>query len=353
MYEKVLKIITVLVALLTIVVCVCVQYFPDMHERAVQAAELEQWLATREPEAETPKQVAVSLDVVEEEELGGQIKIQMPENIRMGDVRIENDYLTQTVFISFASDAEDYFSKYNISGSSDHIASLSYYNEKEKGVIALGLDKVYEIETNMQDENLYLDFISPHDIYDKVIVVDAGHGGKAPGAVKQQTIEKDVNLEIVLELKKILDASTENIGVYYTRVEDVNPTLQQRAALANKAEADLFISVHNNSSMSGNFNDQTGTHLLYSQSDTSEYSSEKFAQICLKNMTKILGSKSLGLMPADNIYIIRTSEVPVALIEVGYLTNRGDLEKLNSPEYRKKAAQGIYNSILEAFEKGF
>lgn len=88
-------------------------------------------------------------------------------------------------------------------------------------------------------------------MYDKVVVIDAGHGGRAPGANKQGVNEKEIDLDIVLQLKKILDEDDHNIGVYYTRTDDSNPTFDQRVQLANKSDADLFISVHNNSTNSG------------------------------------------------------------------------------------------------------
>lgn len=353
MYEKVLKGITVLIVLLTIGVCAAFVYLPGIHERAVLAAELEKKLEANGQPNEQIKKVDVSVDIVEEEELGGQLKLEMPEGMNQRDVSIVNDYVTQTVFISFKSDVNDYFSEFNISGSSDHIASLSYYNQGENGVIELGLDRVYEIESDFLGESLFLDFVDPHDIYDKVVVIDAGHGSRASGAVKLKIEEKNIDLAIVKELKKLLDETDQNIGVYYTRLEDSNPTLNQRVQLANRSNADLFISVHNNSSHSGNFSSLSGTQVLYSESDTSELSSKLLATICLDNMVEELGSRKIGLYKGDDIYIIRTSEVPVALIEVGFMTNRDELEKLNSPEYQKQAAEGIYKAIFEAFEKGF
>ena len=68
---------------------------------------------------------------------------------------------------------------------------------------------------------------------------------------------------------------------------------------------------------------------------------------------KIAKGQEIGLLEGDDIYIIRSSEVPVALIEVGFMTNRSELEKLSSQDYQEKAAKGIYNAILEAFEKGY
>lgn len=355
MYEKILKIITVPIVLLTVGVCVAVNYLPQVHEKSVMAAEMETWLEKRGTDAQSSdvSKVDVPVDIVQQDELDGQLKIEMPAGLTKEDITIENDYVTQTVFVSFKSDEGDYFSNHRISGSSDHIASLAYYNEGQKGVIALGLDKVYETRTDIVNGAIYFNFIDPHDIYDKVVVIDAGHGSKASGAVKLNIEEKNIDLAIVLELKKIFDASDKNIGVYYTRTDDSNPTFKQRADLANRADADLFISIHNNSSSTGTFSSLNGTQVMYSESDKSELSSKKFASICLHNVCKSLKSRKIGLLEGDDIYIIRSSKVPVALIEVGFMTNRAELEKLNSDEYQKKAAEGIYNAILEAFDKGY
>ena len=157
-----------------------------------------------------------------------------------------------------------------------------------------------------------------------------------------------------MELKKILDADTEDhIGVYYTRTDDSDPSLEKRVQLANKANADLFISVHNNSSASGKMSGMNGTQVLYSESDDSELSSQRLAQICLDHVSSAFESTSIGLLPGDDIYIIRSSEVPVALVEVGFMTNADELAKLNSQEYQAKAAEGIYEAIKQAFEEGY
>ena len=248
---------------------------------------------------------------------------------------------------------DDYFEQYAIKGSSDHIASIAYYKDKEEGVIALQLDQVYELKNRFKKGSLYLDFIDPHDIYDKVIVVDAGHGSHAAGAVKLGISEKSLNLAIVQQLKKLFDEDKRRIRVYYTRTSDTNPTLDQRVQLANKANADLFISVHNNSDATGNFTKVKGTQVMYSESDDAKLSSKKLAEICLKNVVDTTGSENRGLLKGDSIYIIRTSKVPVALIEVGFMTNYKELDLLNSTSYQKKAAEGIYNAINEAFQEGY
>ena len=92
---------------------------------------------------------------------------------------------------------------------------------------------------------------------------------------------------------------------------------------------------------------------MYSESDTKELGSKAFAQICLDHVTEALKSRDKGLVEGDEIYIIRTSEVPVALIEVGFMTNQEELNLLNSTDYQKKAAEGVYDAVLDAFAKGY
>ena len=69
----------------------------------------------------------------------------------------------------------------------------------------------------------------------------------------------------MLKLKEIFDNSDQNIGVYYTRTDDSNPTFDQRVQLANKSDADLFISIHNNSTRSGRMSGTSGTQVMYDE----------------------------------------------------------------------------------------
>lgn len=261
--------------------------------------------------------------------------------------------MTQTIKISIPGTDRSYFENGPITGSSNHIATLSYSSKGEDGVIEIVMDHVYELKTEYDSAYYYFDFLTPQEVYDKVVVIDAGHGGRAPGANKQGVNEKEIDLDIVLQLKKILDEDDHNIGVYYTRTDDSNPTFDQRVQLANKSDADLFISVHNNSTNSGRMSSANGTAVMYNESDESELGSKRLAQICLEEVTGQLQSRNRGLVEGDSIYIIRTSKVPVALIEVGFMTNQQELDLLRSEDYQKEAALGIYHAILRAFEEGY
>lgn len=352
MEERVLKWVSVLGLALVLVVGSCMPFFPKIHEQQVFAQKQRELELERQDEsvlisAQKPEEV-VLLDT----KIDSQLQLELPEGITKEDVEITNDYLTQVISIKIKTEEEDYFSNYEIRGYCDFIAKMNYYRSTDFGVVEFDLDQVCEVYYNIEENHLAIDLIDPHEIYDKVVVIDAGHGGRAAGAVKKNISEKDIDLAIALQLKEILDGQSK-IGVYYTRLDDSNPSLKQRVALANKAKADLFVSIHNNASASGNFSSLNGTQVLYSESDDSTYNSYGFAQICLNNITAELGSKSIGLLKGDEIHIIRNSNAPVALVEVGFMTNKTELDNLNSPEYQKKAAQGIYNALLEAFEEGY
>lgn len=341
MESKILKIST-LCLFLTITAAVALKFYSDTHGREAKQGQMSglQMLAYNTEQAEE----------TDEAEFEQQLCIELPQGMGLDEVLVENDYVKQIITVQIPDVGSDYFLVHPLLGRSNHINDLYMAD----GRIEITMDAVYEPECTVEDSHLYLDFLHPQDIYDKVVVIDAGHGGGAPGAIKQGIMEKDINLAIVKELKKLLDENDRNIGVYYTRTEDVNPTFEQRAQLGGKAGANLFLSVHSNSTVDGLMSAYNGTEVMYDEQKSEEgFSSRNLAQICLEETTAALGSKNNGVTYGNSIYIIRNSEVPVALIEVGFMTNQEELEKLTSTEYQKKAAQGIYSSIMRALDEGY
>lgn len=344
MERKILKWTTWCTGVFTVFMCATLCLMPMMKEGFSAAVLVSPGFWFQETQVEIDENLVFEDD---------KLNIELPEGITAEDVEISNDYINHTVYVRFAKAVNNYSENYIIRGSSDHIANLSYYKEGGKGVLEIKLDKACEHFYFFDEGFLRLDLKGMHEVYEKIVVVDAGHGGSQPGAVKKDIQEKHLNLDIVLKLKELLDEVDETkLKVFYTRLDDTNPSLTDRAYMANQLDADLFISVHNNASGDGKFSSLNGTMVLYSP-DENDDSSERLAQICLENVNASTGSKDLGLVEADHIYIVRASEVPVALIEVGYMTNVNELNNLCTPEYQRKVAQGIYNAIMQAFEEGF
>ena len=277
---------------------------------------------------------------------GHQIRLTLPQNVTSASVDIKSDYVNKTTIITINGIGKDYFSNYPMRGQSDNIMDVTYDSENLVGVIEITTDRVFEVDMTSEEEYVYIDFLDPHEVYDYVVVVDAGHGSNVPGATKMGVYEKDLNLDIVLKLKELFDQCGENIGVYYTRTDDSNPSFENRVGLANDSGADLFLSVHNNSTASGRMSSINGTEVMYEGGDSTGQS-KAFAETCLNHLLKELGSKSKGTVVGDEVYIIRMSEPPVALVEVGFMTNQRELELLQDEEYQGKAAQALYDAVLE------
>ncbi len=376
MEERFVRNMSLLVTGLAIFICTSLYYLPMLEVRAEQYIEkqirarrerkereemlamlsglefldytTEQALATAEklPEEEQ-KEAVEALDFPQ------QLRLELPKNVSQDDVTVENHYVEKTIDITIGGAGEDYLISYPMIGRSDHIEDLSYFFELNGGTVELKMERVYEMSLDWEGQYLYIDFIPPKDIYDKIVVIDAGHGAKMPGATINGVMEKDIDLAIVLELKKLFEGADDpSIGVYYTRLDDSDPAFANRSGLANDSDADLFVSIHNNSYQGSA--DVRGTTVLYDEAKPSEgQSSMRLANILLEKVTGALGSKKRGLTKGNDIFVIRTCEAPAALVEVGFMTNPAELANLTSEAYQKKCAQGIYEAILQALEEGF
>ena len=348
MEEKVIKFSAGMLVCLTVVFSVMYMKLPDVKAWAIAresaAYQPEEW-----NEQENMNDLALKDTEIADEENRMQLRVALPSGVTGEQVGLHNDYLTQTLRIVIPHTDDSYFQNYPITGSSDHIEGLSYAQGKKEDIIEITTDLVYEIVSEYDDEFYYLDFITPQELYEYVVVIDAGHGGNDGGAEKSGVLEKNIDLAIVLALKELLDASDDSVGVYYTRTDDSNPSYERRVGLANKSNADLFISVHNNSYRRSSA--IKGTEVMYSESFEGAFTSERLAEICMEELTDMLGSRDRGLLEGDSIYIIKNSEVPVALIEVGFMTNKEELRLLNSSEYQEKTAEAIYNAIFRALEE--
>lgn len=279
-----------------------------------------------------------------QEEIKKYLRIYLPEDADKSKIKIETDYVRHTLNIEIDGVDDNYLDTHPIVGSCNHIADVNYWYEKGTAYFDLTLDSVYEYDAFCEGNQLIVKFLKPKEVYDKIIVVDAGHGGDHPGTNRNDILEKDITLDMVMYLKELLDES--DIKVYYTRVDDTNPTFDERVELANQVQADYFVSVHINADERSR--ESHGSEALY---NTRDVRSEKFSRICVDELSDSLGSRNRGISDGDSIYIIRNSRVPVVLLEVGFISNNAEFRLLCTENYKKKTAQGIYNGIMKAYEE--
>jgi N-acetylmuramoyl-L-alanine amidase len=148
------------------------------------------------------------------------------------------------------------------------------------------------------------------------IVIDPGHGGNDSGATYKGRREKDDVLRLGLEVGKLLQRNGED--VYYTRVSDTYNTPLEKAEMGNKVNADFFLSLHRNSTNTANSANGAGA-TVYEISGLRE----EMANELLKGLEKI-GYPNRGILSRPDATILRRTEMPTVVLDVGFIDNEGD-----------------------------
>lgn len=207
----------------------------------------------------------------------------------------------------------------------------------------------------------------------KVIAIDPGHQAKGnyekepvgPGAtelkakvssgtqgVSTKVPEYVFTLELSLKLRDVLTESGYEV-VLTRETSDVDISNVERAELANVAKADIYIRVHADGSDNETAN---GISVLY-PSESNPYvaelseDSKRLAKAVLDGMCEETGTKNRGIIKRDDLSGTNWAQMPVILIEAGFMTNEEEDRKLQDPDYQEKLVQGIVNGIEEYFEE--
>lgn len=171
------------------------------------------------------------------------------------------------------------------------------------------------------------------------------HGGPDPGAVGNGVTEEFVNLNVSLELARLLRDAGYDVRLYRTTsdenvLQDKNADLRNRASTANNWGADYFISIHTNSSVRPEA--QGVEAYVYRLGGASE----RLAQSIVDSVAQDLGSQNRGVMRA-NFAVLRRTNMPAVLVELGYLTNSTEALNLNSPAWQRAVAASIFRGIVD------
>lgn len=176
----------------------------------------------------------------------------------------------------------------------------------------------------------------------QTFMLDPGHGGADNGASgKKGTLEKEVNLEVTLRLKDLLEEAGAN--VILTRFDDTYISLYERAFLANYLMTDYFISIHTNSHPNSQVN---GIEVFYYPNHPQ---AEPLANKILNALTQQTGLKKLAVK-SNNFAVTRETQMAGILVELGFLSNLQEELLLNSDVYKNNAAKGIFQGIVEFLE---
>lgn len=229
----------------------------------------------------------------------------------------------------------------------------------------------------------------------KTIVIDAGHGGKDPGAIGKKSKEKDITLSVAKMTGDYIKKNCPDVNVIYTRSSDVSVSLLRRAQIANEKNADLFISIHCNSNASsqpsgvetfvmgehrnaanlevaklenasilyednadkdyGDFNPNSPEAYIMLKFFQSEYknASLELAELIQNQLVKRVGRKDRGVQQAGFLVLYKTA-MPSVLVEIGFLSNPSEENFLSSKEGQTYIASALFRAFRDyknAYEK--
>jgi len=182
----------------------------------------------------------------------------------------------------------------------------------------------------------------------KVIVVDPGHGGTNPGATSSGMRESNNNLAVGLKLRDKLRQA--GATVIMTRDTDRNVAaagstlgqeLQARVNIAERNDADMFVSVHTNSNPDPSI---AGAMTFYPSGKSSRLALEVQSAIVRETAATDKGAQ------AATFYVLRKTSMPSILVEMGFISNAAEAVKMQSDAYRNRVAQGIFNGIVKYFQ---
>ncbi len=290
----------------------------------------------------------------------------------------DNIFITQPAYNNIIEIFTGNFKKSNVTIiSEDNFKKVGTKAVNNVDVIKEEIKTLKESETKEPKKIIINDKIMKNG--QKIIVIDPGHGGNDPGAIGKnlKVQEKDVVLKIGKLLKQRLEKETKNFKIILTREDDKFISLKNRSLLANKLKADLFVSLHCNSSYNRS---ARGTRTyIYSRIASSKDAEEaaKFENRSVnifefllndlrKNAYEALSVEAAGHIqhslakilkfrwhPTERapFYVLANTNMPSILVEVAFISNNEEERKLNSDYFCRQIADGIADGILEYFDK--
>lgn len=188
-----------------------------------------------------------------------------------------------------------------------------------------------------------------HNLNPITICIDPGHGGKDGGAIYEGYVEKDINLEISLKLKKVLEEIGYEVvltrdqdyhlpkGLEYTKAKDLN----ERIKIINESKAFMLISIHANKYSSPIVH---GAQVFYKSSSRE---SMVLAALIQKNIVNSFANNNRVSKSIDTIYLLNAISIPAVIVESGFMSNPGDLKNITDEKFQEDFSKIIATSINE------
>lgn len=237
----------------------------------------------------------------------------------------------------------------------EYIDNMEVYEKDDNKIIKVNFNKNISYQFSVGTYEILIGFKEAKEVdtkfSDKLIVIDAGHGGRAPGTTGPITKvrEKDLSLNVALKLEKKL----KNMGfkTLMTRDSDEYVGLYDRTDMANENNADAFVSIHFNAHPSSAI---AGIQTLYCpsyESDVKNSDNYPFAETIHEALLEGLKRKDMDIIRRPDLVVTRETAMVSALVELGFVTNPQEERIIITDEYHEKAAEAIASGLVNYFSK--
>lgn len=226
---------------------------------------------------------------------------------------------------------KDSASRYDINNSSEWITIT------KKDSISKPSEEMKNEETRPSGDDP-LDLFNGSKREKKLIVLDAGHGGKDSGAVNRSLNIHEKDIALIMSSKLREELTKRGYDVIETRTTDVFVELAERAAIANRSEADLLLSIHFNAHANTS---AKGIETLYKD----VLNNKEIAQTIQDELIKITKANNRGIVLRNNLAVLNRSEVPTVLLELGFLSNKDEVLLISDDSYQNILTKGVANAV--------
>lgn len=279
------------------------------------------------------------------------ITLMIPDGVTFKEISHEDCYYNKQVKVRIPGNHVSYYQ--NLSKElPEGVTKVTCSSDNGDTVLTFHTSSILGYRLSDQGTAFTIEVGKPSEIYSSIVVLDAGHGGTDPGCVSNGYKEKDINFAILYKYcKDYFNDPDSPVKAYWTRTTDTKISLDDRAAFAKSVDADIFISLHQNSATAS----ANGTETYYSVSNnaTNDFgiNSSKLAHYFQKNWSGQLGlSTTRGVRTAGYV-VTKNNTVPAILIELGFMTNSKDIGIIGKTANQKKAASTFYDTVCSFFKE--
>ena len=275
-----------------------------------------------------------------------EILLPITELITEDKFALMSQALEQEIIVYIDGLQEKFYDEQMISIDRDAVFSCDYCYQNGITKLVFNLNTVYECKITKENNSLCLRLYRPTELYDTVVIIDAGHGALDTGDTVDGISEKKIILNVIKQLQTL--STDQSVGIYYTRLTDEAYTDEQRENYIEAVSPDMLISVH--TAFLEQDSDMYGINVYYnSRFYINGLTGAVLADMLANHVADLTCNRANGLFDADeNHPLIQNAIIPAVEIEIGYISNTSESTLLQETEYQKRIATGIYQAILQA-----